>query len=85
MSDKIFEVMKVFDSQEFPEDLQEIIFNRGEYPLRNFRGVQNGDSARYIVGHTDVWSDSFVNNKLSDFLIQNGAEEQEEILIKIWW
>ena len=64
-------LMKVFDCQDMPDDIRDDFFN-------HFEGVGN-----------DVYIDTYVcdinEHSFMKWLIDNGAEENEKVLINHWW
>ena len=67
----MFKLRKVFDCQDMPEEIKQNFFER------------------YHRSSNDVFIDFFIcdikENPVMQWLVDNGAEKDEMILIKYWW
>lgn len=69
---KKFKMMKVFDCQKMPDEVQEVIFEE-------FSGTSNDVFVEWNLDDYDI------DDMLTDWLCKNGAEKHERVIIKYWW
>lgn len=72
-----FKMMKIFDCQDMPHDIMKLFFSR-------YDDGQTGNNC-YADWTTEVWdmNDPFL--EVSKWLVENGAEVDEEVIVKHWW
>ena len=66
---EMFEKKKVFDCQDMPEDVKEVLFTSRE-------GVGNDCYVNWYCEEEDV---------VTKWLLENGAKKDEEVIISHWW
>jgi hypothetical protein len=85
---KMFILQKVFDCQDMPDDIKEIFFNQNEcgndclvyYTVNWLKQAIEEDGTE----SPDCY-DSSNEEKLDNWLIENGALNNELIIISHWW
>lgn len=86
-----FKTMKVFDCQDMPEDAKEAFFD-----IESFNDGRSNDSyVCWTIGElaygwkdekTDEEKKHCQNIQLVDvWLLEHGAKDHEEVLVKHWW
>ncbi len=72
----MFKMMKVFDCQKMPTDIKKAFFKCSE-------DLSNDCAAIWDVELCDGMIDGY--NDVSKWLVENGAEEDERVIVKRWW
>jgi hypothetical protein len=67
-----FELMKVFDCQKMPSEIRQVFFQI------DF-GVGNDSYVKFFVRQASE------NCVVSKWLVENGAVEEEDVIISCWW
>jgi hypothetical protein len=78
MSSKNYRVMKVFDCQEMPDDIRKMFFDVSV--------ALNDSYVEYLIEDPrweSEWSASYI--AINNWLIANGAELNEKVIISHWW
>lgn len=90
-NEKMFTLLKVFDCQDMPNDIKEIFFNQNEcgndclvyYTVNWFKQAIEEDEEDGTKS-PDCYALSN-EEKLDNWLIENGALNNERIIISHWW
>lgn len=80
-----YELQKVFDCQEMPDNVRKAFF---DYYRDNGKG--NDVYVRWFGSYSDEWLDADGEmmpeyKPIHDWLVANGAEPNEDVIINHWW
>lgn len=71
-----YKIRKIFDCQDMPEDLRKSFFRLWD--------MGNNSFTEWIVGDS-IYEEDDPSIQIEKWLIENGAEEGEEVCIHYWW
>lgn len=84
-----YKLQKVFDCQHMPQDLREKFFDLFDWCIGNDTYVEqtiHGSKRKYTLPDgTEVDDSGGPEDCLDQWLIENGGNSGEEVLIKRWW
>lgn len=80
----MFKMMKVFDCQHMPNDVRVVFFNSTE-EAGNDSVIQHTVESEYYEDENYHLVNNTYHTIVDTWLRENGAEENETVMIKHWW